>query len=175
MKKVLLLGLVLSMAIGVTACTKASGTVSEGSSTSIEQEEQQYIYGKVKSIVGNEIEFELAKDPQIDMIGEGVEEETTEKDKGNGQVAATMTQAAMSSDENKKVNVGNIDKNQPLIELEFTQEEKTITIPTGIDINVLSQSTDKGLSAIKEGTYLRIGVDDNKAENPSILYVDVIS
>lgn len=173
MKRVLSLGLILSMAIGVTACTKASGTGGDGDEASTVQE-QQYIYGKVKSIVGNEIEFELAKDPEIDIMDD-MEEDTSKENKGDKKEAATMTGAAIATDENKKVDVGNIDKNEPLVELEFTDEEKTIIIPAGIDINVLSQSTDKGLSAIKEGTYLRIGVDNNKSEKSSILSVDVIS
>ena len=167
MKKILSLGLILSMAIGVTACTNVQNQ---------QESEQQYIYGKVKSIVGNEIEFELAKTPEIDLgIMNGAEEDTIGKDKVNDKAPAAMTESAVSVDGNTKVDVGNIDKNEPLIELEFTEEEKTMTIPSGVNISVLSASTNKGLSAIKKGTYLRIGVDDNKSENPSILSVDVIS
>lgn len=193
MKKTLLLGLVISMALGVTACS-TDNKGNSGSSESIKQEGQnneskdtiskdseykdkKFIYGKVKSIVGNEIEFELAKDPEKDI--EGVyKEETDDKGEVKEEIAAAITTPsteAIKEGEENKVSVGEIEKNEPLIELEFTGDIKTMIIPTGTDINILSAKSGEGLSVIKEGTYLMISVDDNTSENPKVLSVDVIS
>lgn len=191
MKKPLLLGLVISLALGATACSsqgkeegkdKSSANneqnidnkKNEGKKESTNQEEK-FIYGKVKSIVGNEIEFELAKDPNAQI--EGKEKEEDKKDEIKEEIQAVeMTPAIQGAKpEDAKVSVGKIDKNEPLVELEFTGDIKTITIPTGAKINILSGRNGEGLSAIKEGTYLQISVDDEKVANPNILSVNVIS
>ncbi|MEG2787267.1 MAG: hypothetical protein RR942_05545 [Romboutsia sp.] len=183
MKKSLLLGLVISIALGVTACNSEKEEQKEGIKDKPKneqkldkqgQKEEEFIYGKVKSIVGNEIEFELAKDPGKDI--KSVDKEEVEKDKEKkDEVPATMTTKAMSKEDDKKVSVGDIEKNEPLVELEFTGNLKTIMIPTGVNINILSARSGEGLSSIKEGTYLKLSVDDNKSETPSVLSVDVIS
>lgn len=180
MKKPLLLGLVISLALGVTACSsekkekeKATKDKSQNEQKVDNNKEEQFIYGKVKSIVGNEIEFELAKNPEKDI--QGVEKDEVEKEETKGGIPATMTTSAISKEDANKVSVGEIEKNEPLVELEFTGDLKTIMIPTGANINILSARSGEGLSAIKEGTYLKLSVDDNKSENPTVLSVDVIS
>lgn len=137
--------------------------------------EKQYIYGKVKSITGNEVELVLAKDPGVDIAGIDKDEVTEDGGGNNGGIPAATTVAASSLGESDKVSLGEIEKNKPLIDLEFTENQKNILIPTGVGINILSERKGEGLSAIKEGTYLRILVDDNKVENPNILAIDVIS
>lgn len=184
MKKPLLLGLVISLALGATACSsgneekkevKKENTKNEQVLEKKSNKEEQAIYGKVKSIVGNEIEFELAKNPDKEIAGiEKEEKEPTKEEKKESTPAASLT-PAMEKKDGGKVSVGDIAKNEPLVELEFTGELKNITIPTGIKINILSTRSGEGLSAIKEGTYLRLSVDDNKSENPTVLSVDVIS
>lgn len=180
MKKTVLSGLVILLAISVTACGKneANNDVLEKeTNNSVDyskiDEKSQTLYGKVKSIVGNEIEFELAKNPGVSI--DGVEKEEEGKEEVKGEIpAATMTPATEATDE-QKVELGEIEKNKPLVELDFTGELKTIVIPSGVDINVLSGKSSTGLDAMKEGTYLRLIVDDNKSENPKIVAVDVIS
>ena len=183
MKKPLLLGLVISLALGVTACSSASEEKEDvikdkpRSEQKVEDEskkEEQFIYGKVKSIVGNEIEFELAKTPDQDIQGIEKEEEPTKEEIKESTPAASMTPAIEGENPNK-VSVGDIEKNEPLVELDFTGDLKTITIPTGININILTARSGDGLGAIKEGTYLKLSVDDSKSENPTVLSVDVIS
>lgn len=190
MKKTLLLGLVISLALGATACS-SQGKEEEKDKSSIKNQqnidnkkdedkkgstkkEEKFIYGKVKSIVGNEIEFELAKDPNAQIEGKDKEDK---KDETKDAIQAVETTPAMqgTKPEDAKVSVGKIDKNEPLVELEFTGDIKTITIPTGAKINILSGRNGEGLSAIKEGTYLQISVDDEKVANPNILSVNVIS
>lgn len=190
MKKPLLLGLVISLALGATACS-SQGKEEEKDKSSIKNQqnidnkkdedrkgstkkEEKFIYGKVKSIVGNEIEFELAKDPNTQIEGKDKEDK---KDETKEEMQAVETTPAMqgTKPEDAKVSVGKIDKSQPLVELEFTGDIKTITIPTGAKINILSGRNGEGLSAIKEGTYLQISVDDEKVANPNILSVNVIS
>ncbi|MBO3444288.1 hypothetical protein [Clostridium sp. CCUG 7971] len=183
MKKPLLLGLVISLVLGVTACSSGSEEKKESTKENPQNEqvlenksnkEEKFIYGKVKSIVGNEIEFELAKNPEKDI--QGIEKEEIEKEeiKGESQPAASVA-PAMNKEDGQKVNVGDIEKNEPLVELEFTGDLKTITIPTGVNIKILSARSGEGIAAIKEGTYLKLSVDDNKSEKPTVLSVDVIS
>lgn len=186
MKKPLLLGLAISLALGVTACSSSTDAnkevpkneqQSQESSNDDKKEssiEKQYIFGKVKGIVGNEIEFELAKDPGKDIEAVEKDEEVKEEMK-NEMPTITMTPAQKSGEGDSKVNVGDIEANNPLVDLEFTGEEKTITLPTGVSINVLSGRSGEGLAVIKEGTYLKLEVDDSKSENPSVFSVDVIS
>ncbi|RDY28515.1 hypothetical protein CHL78_004835 [Romboutsia weinsteinii] len=193
MKKPVLLGLAISLALGVTACSSQDkGQGSNESSVSSQQngqnddskndankkestnKEEKFIYGKVKSVVGNEIEFELAKDPGTQIEGEEKEENKGETKEETP--AATLTPSMEAKPgEDQKVSVGEIEKNKPLVELEFTGDTKTITIPTGVNISILSGRSGEGLTAIKEGTYLQISVDDDKSENPNILSVNVIS
>lgn len=179
MKKPVLLVLSIALALGVTACSSGERKGSDVSKNEPKQEmekekdvkkEKQYIYGKVKIIVGNEIEFELAKDPEKDIVAL---EKKDEIPKGKDEIPAIP--AIKVNPEDSKVSVGDIEENKPLVELEFTGEGKTITIPTGTIINILTERSGEGLSAIKEGTYLKIEVDDNKSENPTVLSVDVIS
>ena len=184
MKKILLSGLVISLALGVTACNSTNenndNIMETKNESNVEEKidkEKQLIYGKVKSIVGNEIEFELAKNAEKDLekITKGELEELEELENEKGEIpAATMTPSMEATDENK-VSVGDIEKNEPLVELEFIGESKDIIIPTGVQINILSARSGEGLSVIKEGTYLRLVVDDNKSENPTVISVDVIS
>lgn len=184
MKKPLLLGLVISLALGITACSSGNEEKKDGTKENHQNEqvlenksnkEEQAIYGKVKSIVGNEIEFELAKSPDKDIAGIEKEEKEPTEEEIKGSVPATMSTPANSIEDGKKVSVEDIEKNEPLVDLEFTGELKTIIIPTGVDINILSARSGEGLSAIKEGTYLKLSVDDNKSENPTVLSIDVIS
>lgn len=185
MKKPLLLGLAISLLLGVTACTSVNEEknqdIKEKSKTEQKtdnetKKEEQFIYGKVKSVVGNELEFELAKNPQQDIEGVEKEEAEVEKEEKKDEIpAVTMTPATEKGDEGGKVSLGEIEKNKPLVELEFTGDLKTIIVPTGVNINILSGRSGEGMSVIKEGTYLKLSVDDNKAENPTVLSVDVIS
>lgn len=177
MKKIFIIVTIITMAFTVGACSKINsdkdGNI--GNKQTLEENvEKQYIYGRVKNITGNEIELEVAKDPEVEIAGIDKEEKGNEE-KDKGKTEAALTTGAMPVGESDKVSVGDIDKNKPLIDLEFTEKEKSILIPTGIDINILSAASGKGLSAIKEGTYLRILVDDTRVENPNILAVDVIS
>ncbi|MGL5692570.1 MAG: hypothetical protein ACRCXA_00715 [Peptostreptococcaceae bacterium] len=180
MKKTLLLGLVISLGLGVTACNSVEKEKQEGIVNKQENEnqvlkEEKFIYGKVKKIVGNEVEFELANNPDKSIEGVEKEEENNNKTETTESVPATMTTPAQEGTTDKKVNVGKIEKNEPIIELDFTGDVQTIIIPTGANINILSGRSGEGLSVIKEGTYLRLSVDDDKSENPTVLSVDVIS
>lgn len=190
MKKKFILGMVILMALSTTACAKGSGAnrgsaankdnlekkQNERKNNGVEVKgEKEYIYGKVKSITGNEVELVLAKDPEVDIAGID-KGDASGDDKDKGQQPATTTGAiASGSGGADKVALGDIEKNKPLIDLEFTEIEKKILIPTGVGINILSERKGEGLSAIKEGIYLRILVDDNKVENFNILSIDIIS
>lgn len=174
MKKPLILSIVIALALGVSACSPNKQETDSKDKAKSEQKVDKFIYGKVKNIVGNEIEFELAKDPGKEIKAVDKDKDDKEKEKKD-EIPASMTTKAMSGDEGKKVSVGDIEKNEPLVDLEFTGDVKTILIPTGVDINVLSGRSGEGINTIKEGTYLKIAVDDNKSENPTVLSVDVIS
>lgn len=176
MKKPLILSIVIALALGVSACSPNKQETDSKDKAKSEQKVDKFIYGKVKNIVGNEVEFELAKDPGKEIKAVDKDQDDKDKDKEKkDEIPAAMTTKAMSGDEGKKVSVGDIEKNEPLVDLEFTGDVKTILIPTGVDINILSGRSGEGINTIKEGTYLKIAVDDNKSENPTVLSVDVIS
>lgn len=181
MRKILLSGLIISLALGFTACKSENENNKNIMETKKElnvgdksNKEKQYIYGKVKGVVGNEIEFELANKPEKDV--EEVEKEKLEElEDEKGEIPAGVMTPSMEASDEQKVNVGDIEKNEPLVELKFTGKSKDIIIPTGAQINILTNKSGEGLSVIKEGTYLRLEVDDNKSENPTVVSVDVIS
>lgn len=187
MKKLVILGIVMSLSLGFVACGNNEAKNKESVKNEVRadkgetnemnnKKDEKFIYGKVKSIVGNEIEIELAKEPNIEIESTENEEEIAQNEATS--VPATMATPAMQAsqgDIDKKVATGKIEKNEPLVELEFINEFKTITVPTGAQVNILTNRSGDGLSAIKEGVYLKISVDDNTSENPNVSYIDIIS
>lgn len=151
------------------------------------------IFGKVKSIVGNEIELELAK-PPFDMgvpEGEGGEMEPGTVTEAAKSITVTvaegdMPEGAEGDGDTKEGNVigyegadGSVQivgggGSENKMELEYTGETKNIIIPTGIDIlSILTGKTAK-LEDIKKGSVLMLSVDDANAERSSAQSVTIM-
>lgn len=151
------------------------------------------IFGKVKSIVGNEIELEMAE-PPFD-IGAPSGEEGDEMPGTALQPAQSVTvtvdekdmpEGAESGDGTKEdvvmgyegsdgsVVIAGGAGSENKMELKYTGETKNVIIPTGIDImSVLTGKTAK-LEDIKKGSVLMLLVDDAKAERASASSVTIM-
>ncbi|MDL2236901.1 hypothetical protein LJC56_03595 [Christensenellaceae bacterium OttesenSCG-928-K19] len=164
---------------------------SEDPSAQTQEIEGESIFGKVKSIVGNEIELELAK-PPFDMGKpvEGIEGDAgsstfsastsqsimiqgSEEDIANGDASVTNESGALADtsgmaivaeDENGNVQYfgGGMGEGQEL-ELEYTGETKSILVPAGAEILSLI-GTEGTLDSIKKGSVLMLTVDDMTKE-----------
>ncbi len=149
------------------------------------------VFGKVKSIVGNEIELELAKPPFDLGAPEGEE--------GGEAVAAAAAAPAKSvtvTSEESDINTESADSESPKmmfesadgsvvvvsesddgtskLELEYTGESKSITIPAGISIMNMLTGKSARLEDIKKGSVLMLGVDDAAAERASAQSVAIM-
>ena len=134
-------------------------------------EERTYL-GKVKKIVGNEIEIELAKNQDVSGNGsrlpEGVQfQESIGGDLGSipeGSQSLTedsgeaISQDSISIDPSEGGQVfqlGDPGDNEKL-ELEYTGETIKITIPTGANIFDMRSGSDSKLSAIKTNSIIKV-------------------
>lgn len=151
-----------------------------------EQDVQQMgipIFGKVKNIVGNEIELEMANLPGASEAaeGEGDPKVKTNIDSSGGsnfkteivQGTGAEGEEAGGSDAGKTVFAMDDGSGNPVIiggengekmKLDYTGESKKITIPAGAELTSMIGGEAK-LDAIKKGSVLMITVPDDKAEN----------
>ena len=133
---------------------------SQGISTNEDGEsftQNQVVYfGKVKTVVGNEIELELAKEP----FSEDDEEPKSEEEAGGSMAAATLTPSSTATSI----------ENLPKMELEYTGETKSMTLPAGVSI--MNKGVEGDLSAIKEGSVVMIIASEN-GEDPIISSVNI--
>ena len=147
------------------------------------------IFGKVKRIVGNEIELELAKPPfDIAAPGTGAAKETegggtpdsyvksetrifTEGDNGAvimDEEAKDSSDASEQSDEKSMTYFATGQDGQVHVfggedgekmELDYTGESKSILIPAGVDI--VSLAGEATIDAVKKGSVLMLMVDES--------------
>ena len=186
----LMIAIVMVMAIG---CSK--DTESEAPDETAAASERQVsgfetsIFGKVKSIVGNEIELEIAEPPfdvDASVSGDsGSTEFTTEEfiwdgegelpegleDGGEGEVEAESKSGvviAVSGEDGQTQIIGGDDGQK--MDLTYTGETKSIIIPAGTEILNLIGGTGL-LEDIKKGSVLMIGIDDETASEPKALNI----
>ncbi len=136
------------------------------------------IFGKVKNIVGNEIELELANPPfemgepdagteegasiamtpaTTVMVDEEALPEGADSD-GDGEITISV------ADGDGSVNVVDGASGGNKMELNYTGETKSVIIPTGIDIMSVLTGKSAKLEDIKKGSVLLLTVDDAQAE-----------
>lgn len=114
------------------------------------------IYGKVISIVGNEMELKLGNLP--DEMTEPDEEIKQEAPSGDGEAMASVTPA--------------MEIDPDMFELEYTGETMKLTVNAGIPVKNMEKES--SLSSIKEGGILRLAVEDAKAEKIEIEEIQII-
>ncbi|MEG1427666.1 MAG: hypothetical protein RSC76_08260 [Oscillospiraceae bacterium] len=148
MKKIIIGLLCGVMALSMAACgseTNSSVTAPEEKPVVTRQQ-----YGKVASIIGNELEFTLAKNPFP-------EEESSIAPEGGGDgtmAAAVTTEAIKQGDEAQAA---------PKLALEYTGESKSYVIPAGVKINGLKGGEEQ-LTAIGKGSVLAITMNQETGE-----------
>lgn len=209
MKKYLALGLSVLSIMAMVGCssndtdknnsqhnsTSEVNNSQEANNENEGSEERTYL-GKVKKIVGNEIEIELAKDQDVSGQGsklpEGVQfQESIGGDSdsasedgvmqlGDGEgvgiddsVDGFQDSISIEPSEGEEVfQLGDSGDNEKL-ELEYTGETIKITIPTGANIFDMRSGSDSKLSAIKTNSIIRVFAKGTK-ESPMVQSVDIV-
>lgn len=209
MKKYLALGLSVLTIMAMVGCSSndaptnggqdsniSKGNNSQEENTGNESSEETTYLGKVKKIVGNEIEIELAKDQDVSGNGsklpEGVQfqesigggSDSASEDGGmklgDGEVAITDSgegtfQGSISmepSDGGEVFHLGESADNEKL-ELEYTGETIKVTIPAGANIFDMRSGSDSKLSAIKTNSIIKVFAEGTK-ESPIVQSVDIV-
>lgn len=151
-------------------------------------EERTYL-GKVKKIVGNEIEIELAKDQDVSGNGsklpEGVQfqesiggdsgsipEGSQSLTEGSGEAISQDLISIDPSEGGEVLQLGDPGDNEKL-ELEYTGETIKITIPTGANIFDMRSGSDSKLSAIKTNSIIKVFAKGTK-EAPIVQSIDIV-
>lgn len=185
MKKYLALGLSVLAIMAMVGCSSndthanssQDNNISKGNNSQEENkgnegsEERTYL-GKVKKIVGNEIEIELAKDQDVSGNGsklpDGVRfQESIGGDSGSipeGSQSLTegsgeaISQDSISIDPSEGGEVFQLRDpgDNEKLELEYTGETIKITIPTGANIFDMRSGSDSKLSAIKTNSIIKV-------------------
>lgn len=143
MKKLTMLLLTLVLALSFAACAAKPSS----SDLDVISASGDYIYGKITTITGNEIEMALAKIPEEN-------DEAEPGDMPGDDIEIPMGENAMPA-------VGGPVIDDVTDNLEFTGEKKSLTIPAGIKVYSMGQEIK--LSNLKKGDIISVAVD---SENP---------
>ena len=196
MKKTVVTLMIVAVVFMLAGCSTPTETVVEipevTESTVTEGEAATILFGKVKSIVGNEIEIEVAEQPfdaESAESGEAGDSSSSEYREFTYEVSegeelpegleglegesssstATVIAVEGSDGEMKIIGGGSEEK----MELNYTGESKNIIIPAGTEIaNLIGGSST--LEDIKKGSVLMLGIDDENAETPKAMNVIIM-
>ncbi|EGC91819.1 MULTISPECIES: hypothetical protein [Turicibacter] len=151
-------------------------TVSSGENETADFQNVTQVYGKVKSIIGNEIEVSLAKNP-FELSEEELEALEGEIELEGGMeigqaVTVTDSIAAMPSD-GEGGNFSLLIGEQEPLELGYTGETKSFTIPTGTTILNYLTGGEGSINDIKEGSVIAIAMDGEE-DNQKVFAVDIM-
>lgn len=174
---------VLSTSLLLTACTSSTPAVSTNPPSQASSEIKQNttennvrqnkegrrvqnspdLFGKVKSIIGNEIVLELAEIPQ--------------REEGQGRPAQGEGNSGGETPANPGGQMGS-QRGRPAgnRQLKLTGETATVLIPVGIPVTTFSKGETKemDIADIYEGSILQIWFDENDKENQTITRVMVM-
>lgn len=155
MKKLIAFTLALSLSFALVGCTGGSPasepkstppTFDTSSSAAGEATEMPTTYfGKVNSVAGNEIELNLAKEPELP----DVPQEETPKPNPDGSIDATIMGPATEAGGGGAAQ---------RVEVEYTGEMKSFVVPGGMKIKD-AMGNEKQLSDIKKGSVMNFCVD----------------
>ncbi|WZL72348.1 hypothetical protein QBE52_14805 [Clostridiaceae bacterium 35-E11] len=121
------------------------------------------LFGKVKSIIGNEVVLELAEMPQSEEgKGRQVQGEGTSGGESSANQGGQMGVQGGRSAGNRQ--------------LKLTGETATVLIPVGVSVTIFSKGEAKeiDIADIYEGSMLQIWFDENDKENQIITRVMVM-
>lgn len=209
MKKCLALGLSVLAIMAMVGCssndtyknnsqdnnTSEVNNLQEANKENEGSEERTYL-GKVKKIVGNEIEIELAKDQDVSGQGSKLPEGVQFQESIGGDSDSASEDGVMQLGDGEGVGIddsvdgfqdsisiepsegegvfqlGDSGDNEKL-ELEYTGETIKITIPTGANIFDMRSGSDSKLSAIKTNSIIKVFAKGTK-ESPMVQSVDIV-
>lgn len=158
MKKLFILFTAAVLALCFVGCGGQTGSTSqpetESQSTPVVT---TYYFGKISAVAGNEIEMNLAKEPEMPD-----QPQTEQKDEDGMMAAVTMT-PSMEAGTGEGGGAAN------RVEVEYTGEIKTFIIPAGLPIKD-AMGNEKQLSDIKNGSIMNILVDENENITEVFLY-----
>ena len=151
----------LAVSIGLAGCGQATGSAqggnaaAGGSSSDQRQNQRMIIYGKVKSIVGNEVEVQLAKRPKRPAGMEG----GTHKKRSSGSLSGAMSGSSGKS--GMPMGGGGFPGGGSASSMEMTGKVETITIPVGVPIEQRSGQDVKQLDIgdIYAGCVIQVWAD----------------
>lgn len=150
MKKFLSITLSILMTFFITGCgskqKEAPMNNDRENSNITNMEDYELYYGKISSVAGNEIEVSIAKDPYENLEGQGSQ---NNDDMADGSMAMTMSGEATLDDGS---NQGGAEER---IEMEYTGETKSFTIPAGAKITEGLGQEGK-ISSLKKGSVIMI-------------------
>lgn len=150
MKKFLSITLSILMTFFITGCgskQKEAPTNNDPENSNItNMEDYELYYGKISSVAGNEIEVSIAKDPYENLEGQ---DSQNNDDMTDGSMAMTMSGEAILDDGS------NQDGAEERIEMEYTGETKSFTIPAGAKITEGLGQEGK-ISSLKKGSVIMI-------------------
>ena len=150
MKKFLSITLSILMTLFITGCgskQKEAPTNNDPENSNItNMEDYELYYGKISSVAGNEIEVSIAKDPYESLEGQ---DSQNNDDMTDGSMAMTMSGEAILDDGS---NQGGAEER---IEMEYTGETKSFTIPAGAKITEGLGQEGK-ISSLKKGSVIMI-------------------
>lgn len=150
MKKFLSITLSILMTFFITGCgskQKEAPTNNDPENSNItNMEDYELYYGKISSVAGNEIEVSIAKDPYENLEGQ---DSQNNDDMTDGSMAMTMSGEAILDDGS---NQGGAEER---IEMEYTGETKSFTIPAGAKITEGLGQEGK-ISSLKKGSVIMI-------------------
>lgn len=176
MKKLLALTLTLIMALSMAACGKSdtpssgatpinstNGARSTVNDDSGDAENKALSFsskmGKVTSIVGNEVEIDLVKEPEMPAL-----DDSGVKMEGEGGMAVAME--IVPSVKAGEATGGGAKKRD---DIELTGETKTFVIPAGMKIKD-AMGNEKQLTDIKKGALLNVMLDEDDNISEVFLY-----
>lgn len=181
MKKILVTTMCIIMAIAIVACSGNSNKVQNNNKTevaggNIDINKTTY-FGKVKNIVGNEIELELAENQDNPESEEGSGKVESSDELGPGvSVEDFVSDMSGGGDEGGNVDGGSYNGEEsdvPKLELKYTGESKNITIQAGVTIFDLRTGDESKMSAIKKGSVIRIYATGT-SDSPIVSLIEIV-
>lgn len=152
MKKFLSITLSILMTFFITGCgskqKEAPMNNDPENSNITNMEDYELYYWKISSVAGNEIEVSIAKDPYENLEGQ---DSQNNDDMIDGSMAMTTSSEATLADGNNEDQGGAKDR----IEMEYTGETKSFTIPAGAKITEGLGQEGK-ISSLKKGSVIMI-------------------
>ena len=185
MKKVLTIVLCVIMSVSIIGCSSKKNNPPkeqlndvESNAGNSEKSNSIIYFGKVKSIVGNEIELELAENQDnsneeggnskvesTDELGPGASREDAASDVG----ASGGSEGDGSDGDGLSLEVDDSNK----LELKYTGESEKLIIPTGAKILDIRSGDEAKLTSIKAGTVIRVYATGSK-EVPQVDAIDIV-